>query len=167
MFVYLYQFKCIPALPNMPLFCFKVETFLRPHNIPYDSCESWTVRGKRGFVPFIKLYGEKILDSQITFEHLKNHYDINDDLTPEEFAICYHKVLDYSVYMFSPQVFGCDLPPFVIAMIARIFVGRFKKRLDFQGYGIFIHSEIQIVLENNLPSLEILLRDKKFFVVKN
>uniref|UniRef100_A0A0N5BT98 Glutathione S-transferase n=1 Tax=Strongyloides papillosus TaxID=174720 RepID=A0A0N5BT98_STREA len=177
--VYVYQLKRIASLPNFSPFCLKVETFLRAYSIPYKSIESWAAKGPRRMVPYIELNGKKISDSQIILDYLKDHYDIKDNLTPEEYSICravermvegstfyamqYHKVIDNAVSMFNPPVFGYKLPPSEIKLITRKIVRRFKKRTEGQGYWKFTHSEIQTVLENDLRALEVLLGDKKFF----
>lgn len=67
----LFQFPPAWGLPNASVYCMRLETFLRIHELPYDV--KYVVnpaRGPKGKLPFVKLDGAIYADSEIIMSRL-------------------------------------------------------------------------------------------------
>lgn len=76
--VYLHTFPTVPHVYNISPFAIKVESFLRISKVPYEMV--YTAKfGKKGQIPYVKLNGKEIDDSNVIIPELKRHFEVDID----------------------------------------------------------------------------------------
>lgn len=73
--VILHMHPPVKTLPTTSMFCMKLETYMRMHNIPYESHYGYKV-GKNGKVPWIEYKGERVCDSNAIVDFLNKQFEI-------------------------------------------------------------------------------------------
>lgn len=76
--VYLHTFPTVPHVYNISPFAIKVEGFLRLSNIPYEMVYTMKL-GSKGQIPYVRLNGEEIGDSNVIIPQLKQHFNVDID----------------------------------------------------------------------------------------
>jgi len=74
----LYTFPIVPHAYNISPFAIKVESFLRVYGIPYEMVYT-SQFGKKGQIPYVKLNGEEIDDSNVIIPRLREHFSIKSE----------------------------------------------------------------------------------------
>jgi len=72
--IHLYQFAPVWGIPNLSVFCVKLETYLRMANLSYEKHSTVPFKAPKGKLPFIEDQGNKIADSRFIIDYLKKTY---------------------------------------------------------------------------------------------
>lgn len=169
--VILYQFPRASYTPSMSPFAMKLETWLRAADINYKN-QFGMQRGRKGLIPFIKLNGEQVDDSQSCIEYLNNIYEVDLDsyLTAEQRAISHlvNKLCDDSLlwcgvasqrFIRNPN--GAKDNDFPLIGYWN-FQYRVGKVLNIIGYGRHSDDELFHRVKKDLNAIETLIGGKKY-----
>lgn len=178
----LYQFPPIWGLPNASTFCCKVETYLRMADIPYEICSMRDPRkAPKGKLPFIKIDGQTIPDSEFIIDHLINKYgdslDKNLTETQKAFSLLLENIFAERLYWImcylrwqdekgwakvKKPFFGhlSGLAGFLVPIIVR---QQMKKTLYRQGIGRHHPEEVCHLGYKTLDALALVLGENKYF----
>lgn len=181
--IQLYQFPTFWDLPNLSVFCMKVETYLRMVKLPFEVIPtSNPQKGPKGKLPYIR-EGEKVLaDSSFIIADLKQRYGdpLDGHLSPQQKALGFalQRLLEehlYWVLLYSrwinPSSFAVlkqmlfGNMPFPIKTIFPLLVQK-KMRSALYQQGIGRHSEADIYhmgLED-LSVISTLLKESSFLL---
>ncbi|MGB6086488.1 Tom37 metaxin N-terminal-like domain-containing protein [Parvibaculum sp.] len=80
----------LKGTPNPSQFCVKLEAVFRLAGVPYEICpEMNPATGPKGKLPFIEFEGERVGDSALILDYLKEKIglDLDDGLTSSERAL--------------------------------------------------------------------------------
>lgn len=179
----LYQFPPVWGLPNASPFCMRVENFLRMTALPYDVKYLRDPRkAPKGKLPFVKIDGQIIADSEIIIDNLKQKTNnlLDKDLTEEQKALgqliedslCDH-LYWLLVYMRWQDDLGWkQIKPayfshlkglqkyFVPALVRKQTI----KQLYAQGIGRHKREEVIAMGYKTIDALAIILGSKKYFL---
>ena len=168
--------------PNPSSFCLKLETALRlagvPHQVWYETDPR---NGPKGKLPFIELEGERIGDSALILERLKNQLgiDLDRDLSEAERAQSHmlQRTIDerlYWVVVHSRWIDDANWPvvkklffdglPFPLSQIVPR-MARKSVRATLAAHGIGRHTveELYALGAQDLAAMAAMLGDKPFF----
>jgi glutathione S-transferase len=88
--------------PNLSPFCIKLECYLRMAKLPYDVAAADPRRAPKGKIPYVRMDGEVMGDSQLIIERLESHAanKLDANLTREQRAIGHavQRMLDEAYY---------------------------------------------------------------------
>lgn len=179
----LFQFHPIWGLPNASPFCMKLETYLRMAKIPYESKYINNPQtAPKGKLPFIKLDGVVLPDSELIIAELKNRFGdaLDETLSKEKKALAV--LIDiifterlYWIEMFlrwqddagwkvtNDTMFG-GLPFFLKFFIPKMIRKKMFKTLNSQGMGRHSYDEVVGLGIKTLNGLADFLDDKPFFL---
>lgn len=182
----LYQFARTWGIPNLSVFCAKVETYLRMNKLPYEIVETLPLKGPRGKLPYLEDNGHKLSDSRLIVNYLKARYGDNDKalLSAEQQGIAtgYQRLLEEHLYwagMFTrwnyteenwqvnkQAIFG-GLPPIARDLAAEIYRMKIKSQIKGHGMGQLRHEEIFELGKEDIDSLADFLGNKPYFMGDN
>lgn len=99
----LFQFPPAWGLPNASVYCMRLETFLRIHEIPYEvKYVRNPTRAPKGKLPFVKLDGEILADSEVIIgrllENMTNPIDSKYDKDDLALGVLVEGILCDKVY---------------------------------------------------------------------
>ncbi|SDH62612.1 glutathione S-transferase C-terminal domain-containing protein [Pseudomonas panipatensis] len=178
----LFQFPPAFNVPNISPFCLKLETFLRLAGLEYHVQHVMDPRkGPKGKLPFIKVDGEVIADSEVIIQALQRRYaldlDAGLDARGRGWAVAITRLCDqhlapllvYFRWIDGPgwkQVapvllrgIPAPLRPLLGALVRR------KIRGQLAGVGLMAHSRDELLefAQRDLEALDGLLGDVPFF----
>ncbi|ARG96975.1 glutathione S-transferase family protein [Legionella micdadei] len=178
----LYQFPGIWGLPNASPFCLKVETYLRMAEIPF---EIRFVRDPRkapkGKLPFIKIDGKTLADSEMIIDYLKRKFGdfLDRNLNKEQkaltvildntFAERLYWIMVYMRWQYEPnwpvvkKAFFDKMPALSKLVIPTVVRKNILKTLYSQGIGRHKYEEILEMGYRTLDAIADLLGEKKYF----
>jgi glutathione S-transferase len=179
----LYQFPPVWGLPNASPFCMRVENFLRMTALPYDVKYVRDPRkAPKGKLPFIKIDGQIIADSEIIIDNLKLKTNdlLDKGLNAEQKALgvlientlCEH-LYWFLVYMRWQDDAGwlqikstyfnhlTGLEKFLIPSLVRKST---VKQLYSQGLGRHAREEVLTMGYKTIDALAEILGTKKYFL---
>lgn len=179
----LYQFARTWGIPNLSVFCVKVETYLRMNKLPYQIVETLPLKAPRGKLPYIEDNGYKFSDSRLILNYLKAAYGDKDKacLTPEEQGIskACQRLLEEHLYWIGmvsrwnytdenwqttkQAIFGV-LPPVAHDLAAAIYRRKIKAQIKGHGIGRLTHEEIFELGREDIDSLADFLGSKPYFM---
>ncbi len=178
----LHQFARVWDTPNLSPFCCKVETYLRMTGVPYRVADSVPPSAPKGKLPYITDDGEKIADSRLIIEYLRDrhHVDLDQPLSPAERAqsTAFQRMIEDDLHwamMWSRWVqphnwqankraiFG-RFPPVLRDSVAGYARRRVRKQIRGQGLATNTESELFHLGKKDLTALSDFLADKPFFV---
>jgi len=179
----LYQFARTWGIPNLSSFCVKIETYLRINKLPYEIVEALPLKAPRGKLPFIEDEGNKIPDSRLIVNYLKDKYGDSDkkllSLEQQAIAKAYERLLEEHLYWVAivsrwhytdenwqtnkQAIFG-GLPPVVRDLVAAMTRRKFKGQIIGHGIGRLMHEEIFGLGKEDIDSLANFLGDKPYFM---
>lgn len=180
--IILYQFPGVWGLPNTSPFCFKMETYLRAAEIPYEIRFIMNPRTcPKGKLPFIKIDNKTISDSEIIIDYLKGKFgDILDKKLDKEqkslsvvldntfserlyWIILYMRWQHEANWVHVKEGFFGKLPTFTKMFVSRIVRKNTIKSLYFQGIGRHSYDEVLEIGYKTLDAIAVFLGDKKYF----
>lgn len=177
----LFQFPASFNLPNPSPFCLKVETWLRMAGVPYQVNTIVDPRkAPKGKLPFIKLDGQIIADSEIilrtlrgTGSDLDSHLDVvgrarglcitrlcDEHLAP--LLMYFRWVEDEGWAQIRPVFFG-KLPAPLQLFVPRMIRNQTRQALRAQGLGRHTPDELLSFAREDLQALSSLLGESAFF----
>jgi glutathione S-transferase len=179
----LHQFPRTWGIPNLSVFCVKVETYLRINKLPYEIVESLPLKGPRGKLPYLVDEGRKLSDSRLILNYLKTKYGNNDQalLSLEQQAIstAYQRLLEEHLYWagmvtrwnYSEEnwqtnklaIFG-GLPPVARDLAAALYRMKIKSQIKGHGMGRLNHEEMFGLAKEDIDSLANFLANKSYFM---
>lgn len=181
--IILYQFPSIWNLPNASPFCLKLETYLRMVDLPYEIRFVQDPRkGPKGKLPCISLDGEKIADSELIIDLLKEKYgDVLDkNITEKQRALMslldsafadrlywimlYFRWQDELGWLSVKQGFFTRLPFLTHLFLPNLLRKSMKKSLYLQGYGRHNREELLQMAHKTLDAIVIILGQNKYFL---
>jgi glutathione S-transferase len=183
--IQLHQFARTWGIPNLSVFCVKVETYLRMNKLPHEIIDSLPLKGPRGKLPFIEDDGRKLSDSRLILNYLKTTYGDPDKelLTPEEQGIAkaYQRLLEEHLYWIDmvtrwdyteenwqtikQAIFG-GLPPIARDLAASLYRIKIKSQIKGHGIGRLTHEEMFELGKEDIDSLADFLGSKAYFMGK-
>ncbi len=178
----LHQFSPNWGIPNASPFCMKLETYLRmaeiPHAVVYEDTLDKAPKQK---MPYIEDEGQKIGDSNLIIEYLKEKYGDRTDahLSPSDqgISLAMRRLIDenlywcmvYSRWMDEPNwsitraAYFDKLPPVVKQILPGVLRKGVLKSLEGHGMGKHTRDEIYGIGCRDLIALSGFLSDKPFF----
>ena len=178
----LYQFAPVWGIPNLGVFCSKIETGLRIAGLNYETKSTLPVTAPKGKLPYVDDDGKCVGDSRFIVEHLKDHYslDLDEGLSLQQRAIsnAFQRLIEddlYWVMMYSrwsqphnwpinkKAIFG-NLPFGVRGLVATMVRRQIRKQIWGQGMGRHSENEIFQLGKQDLTSLSDFLADKPYFM---
>lgn len=179
----LYQFAGVWGLPNASPFCLKLETYLRMIDLPYESRIIADPRkSPKKKLPFVRIDGQTISDSELIIEYLKEKYgDLLDrDLTPEQKAtavlldntfaervywlIVYFRWQQNEGWKHLKKDYFAHLPAYLKIFLPTLVRKGVVKSLNHQGTGRHTSQEVLVMATRTLNAIAIILGDKKYFM---
>ncbi len=181
----LYQFARTWGIPNLSVFCVKVETYLRMNKLPHEIVETLPLKGPRGKLPYLEDEGNKLSDSRLIVNYLKEKYGDTDKtlLTPEQqgLAKAYQRLLEEHLYWIGmvtrwnyteenwqtnkQAIFG-GLPPIAHDLAAATYRVKIKSQIKGHGIGRLTHEEMFELGKEDIDSLADFLGSKAYFMGK-
>ena len=178
----LHQFARTWGIPNLSVFCVKVETYLRMNKLPYEIVVPLPLKGPRGKLPYLEDDGRKLSDSRLIVNYLKEKYGDPDKalLTPEQqgIATAYQRLLEEHLYWIgmvtrwnyteanwqtNKQAIFNGLPPIARDLAASIYRTKIKSQIKGHGMGRLTHEEMFDLGREDIDSLADFLGDKPYF----
>jgi glutathione S-transferase len=171
----------LKGTPNPSQFCVKLEAVFRLAGVPHEICpETNPAAGPKGKLPFIEFEGERIGDSALILEYLKEKIglDLDDGLDASERALSHmiERVVEERLYWVivhsrwidnwaqtKEAIFGKGLPfplSYFVPNAARKSV---RSALNGHGLGRHTGQEIYALGARDLAALSALLDEKPFF----
>jgi glutathione S-transferase len=163
-------------------FCLKIETYCRLAHIPFLPVTTWPFRAPLGKLPFIEVDGERIPDSGLIIEYLKQRYGdpLDSGLQPEQrakghlirrtceeslyFALLHSRWIEATGWqVIQPALFG-SLPIVARDTVASFARRAMKRALHGQGYGRHSTAAIHALGAADLAALAALLAEVPFAV---
>lgn len=148
----------------------KLETWLKATGIKYQNQFGMT-RGSKGLIPFIKLNGHVVEDSQKCIEYLTEIYqiDMNAHLTDEQRALSRLIIklcddsLKWTMAMFRFVLYENKMDADALPLLAYWNFGyRIDKAAKFAGYGM-TRDELFLNGKKDLDALNVLVGENKYF----
>lgn len=178
-----YQFGPAWGLPDASPFCIKLELWLKMAGIEYRSViDGDTRKAPKGKIPYIKLDGETLGDSELIIEHLKNKFGdaVDSDLTPAQQAQSHliTRMMHDSLYwvllhcrwvedagwsQVRAALFG-GMPKPLQLLVPPLIRRGLIKTVDGQGLGRHSRDERMQFARNDIDALDTLLGDREFFL---
>ena len=167
--------------PNPGPFCVKLETALRLAGVPYETCHvTRPDQGPKGKIPYVEIDGERIGDSTLILERLKETrgVDLDAHLSPRERAqsLALQRMLEEHLYFIL--VYSRWIEPTNWEKIRKLFFGNMPlplrlivprmahkgtaEKLYGQGIGRHTRDEIYAFGARDLDALSEVLGDKPF-----
>lgn len=178
----LYQFPPIWGLPNASPFCLKLETYLRMAELPYEIKKvSNPAKAPKGKLPYIRLDGQLIADSDIIIDYLKARFGdkLDKKLTREHqglstlvsstlsgefyWQMLYMRWKNDAGWAQVNKAFFASMPFYLRAIIPRLLRKRVINALKIQGMGRLTEHEVLHQGYKTLDALAALMGDMKFF----
>jgi glutathione S-transferase len=179
----LHQFPRTWGIPNLSVFCVKVETYLRINKLPYEIVESLPLKGPRGKLPYLVDEGHKLSDSRLILNYLKTKYGDNDQallsLEQQGIAKAYQRLLEEHLYWsgmvtrwnYSEEnwqttkqaIFG-GLPPVARDLAAVLYRMKIKSQIKGHGMGRLNLDEMFGLAKEDIDSLANFLANKTYFM---
>ncbi len=178
----LYQFAPAWGLPNPSSFCFKVETYLRMANLPYEIVLGDLTKAPKGKLPYIEDNGKVIADSNFILDYLKSTYGnpLDAHLTQSETAIAlamkrlieenlywgivYSRWVEPENWEITKRTFFGEFPPVLRSLIPVLARKSMFKSLNGHGIGKHDAAEVYQIGIADLTALSHFLADKPFFM---
>jgi glutathione S-transferase len=179
----LYQFPPSFGLPNASPFCLKLETYLHMAELPFTVVGSNAMKNApKGKMPYIEDQGQKIGDSNLVIQYLKDTYGdrLDDHLTPTEKAmsLAIGRMIDENLYWtivhsrwMEPiaweqvkREYFSEIPPVLRSIIPELLRKSVRKSLDGHGMGRHSNPEIYQIGCADIQALSDILGDKPFFM---
>ncbi|MEQ1545260.1 glutathione S-transferase family protein [Methyloglobulus sp.] len=180
-----HQFARTWGIPNLSVFCVKVETYLRMNKLPHKIAETLPLKGPRGKLPYIEDDGRKLSDSRLILNYLRATYGDSDQefLSPEQksIATAYQRLLEEHLYwvdmitrwnyteenwqIIKQAIFG-GLPPIARDLAATIYRVKIKSQIKGHGIGRLTYEEIFELGKEDIDSLAKFLGNKPYFMGK-
>ncbi len=178
-----YQFGPAWGLPDASPFCVKLELWLKMAGIEYRSViDGDTRKAPKGKIPYIKLDGETLGDSEFIIEHLKTKYgdSVDGDLSAEQQALSHliTRMMHDSLYWVllhcrwveasgwqevRPALFG-SLPKPLQMIVPPLIRRSLIKSMHGQGIGRHSRDERMQLGRNDIDALDTLLGDQTYFL---
>lgn len=178
--VVLHQFPPSKNVPNLSMFCLKVETFLRLHKVPYENQYGWKA-GRKGKLPWIEYKDDKVVDSHSIVDYLNEKFELNKDneLTADQhalghvitttleentyFAHLYHRyIIDFGeAKKLMSQTSGGGL---AFNLNAKMIQRKIRSYLHGQGMGRHAPEEVYEIAQKDLKAVSVLLGEKDFLL---
>lgn len=181
--VTLYQPPTRPwATGNLSPFCIKLETYLRIAQIPYKLGKFARGDAPKGKIPYVRLDGKLMGDSQLVIEELErrlvaeNKPALDAGLSPHDaalaqvtrrtieegsyFNVAYLRWSDDAGFAAVREEFKKLMPGFVASLIRR----ELRKKLDGQGTGRHSHDEVMAMGAADFDAIAELLGDRPYFL---
>ncbi len=172
----------LAGIPNPGPFCIKLEAALRLAGVPYETVhEPRPNKAPKRQMPFVEIDGERMGDSTLVLEHLKETQGIDLDayLTPVEKAQSHALqrmieerlivVLAYARWIepenwakLRPAFFG-SMPFPLRLFMPELIRKRVRQSFIAQGTGRHTREEIYAFGAADLDAMSMLLGDKPFF----
>jgi len=167
--------------PNPGPFCVKLETALRLAGVQYETCHvTRPDQGPKGKIPYVEIEGERIGDSTLILERLKETrgIDLDAHLSPRERAQSHalQRMLEERLY--TILVYSRWIEPTNWEKIRKLFFGNMPlplrlivprkahkgtvEKLHSQGIGRHKRDEIYAFGAKDLDALSEVLGDKPF-----
>jgi glutathione S-transferase len=168
--------------PNMSPFCAKLETYLRMAEIPYQPGKFARGDAPKGKVPYIRLDGELLGDSQLVIEELERRLakagkqPLDAGLSPRDAALArtIRRMIEEAGYFIGLRMrwdteagyaatraeFKKFIPGFVVPIIRR----ELRKRLQGQGTGRHSIEEVHTMGAADWDAIATLLGDQPFML---
>lgn len=167
--------------PNVSPFCAKLETYLRIAEVPYSTAKFGRGEAPNGKIPYIRIDGALLGDSQLILEELERRRvadgkpALDAGLTPHELALArvtrrmleeaFHYTMIYARWKTNDgfarvrEAFTF-VPGFVMPFVRRAMV----KKIGQQGTGLHAEADVMAMGARDLESVSELLGDKPFFL---
>jgi len=178
----LYQFPGVWGLPNTSPFCLKLETYLRMAEIPYEIHFVMNPkRSPKGKLPYIKIDGKVIADSELIIDYLKGKFGdpLDKTLDKEQKALTilldntfserlywimmYMRWQDEQGWSYIREAFFAKLSTFAKLLIPGMVRKDTQKALYLQGTGRHSFDEILQMGFKTLDAIATILAEKKYF----
>lgn len=165
---------------NLSPFCIKLETYLRITEIPYQLGKLTRTGAPRGKVPYVRLDGKVMGDSQLVIEALERRLvaegrpALDGGLSPRDAALARiaRRAIEEGFYFNLVYLrweiddgfaavrdeFKKLVPGFVAALIRR----QMRKKLDGQGTGRHSHDEVMAIGAADFDAIAELLGDRPY-----
>ncbi|MBO3276286.1 glutathione S-transferase family protein [Pseudomonas schmalbachii] len=178
----LFQFPPAFNVPNISPFCLKLETFLRLAGLEYQVKHlSDPSKGPKGKLPFIKVDGETIADTEIIIRDLQQRYafdlDAGLDARGRGWAVAITRLCDEHLVRLlvhfrwledegwnqvSPVLFSA-LPAPARPLVGGLVRRKVRKQLNASGLGAHSRDELLAFARADLDALDGLLGDVPYF----
>jgi len=168
--------------PNLSPFCAKLECYLRMAEIPYKPAAFGRTEAPKGKMPYVRLDGRLIGDSQLIIEELERRlaaegkHPLDEGLSARDAAIAqlvrrtleeafyfiamYERWKTDGGYAIQRQEFKKFVPGFIIPFIRRNLV----QKLHHQGTGRHTYEEMTAIGKRDIDALAELLGDRPYLV---
>jgi glutathione S-transferase len=168
--------------PNLSPFCAKLECYLRMADIPYKPGRFGRGESPKGKIPYIKLDGQLMGDSQLIIEELERRLakegkrPLDEGLSRRDQAIArlvrrtleeaYYFIAVYARwktdegYKIQREEFGKFVPKIIVPLIRR----DLHKKLHHQGTGRHTYEEVVAMGAADLDAVAELLGDRPFLL---
>jgi glutathione S-transferase len=171
----------LKGTPNPSQFCVKLEAVFRLAGVPYEICpEMNPATGPKGKLPFIEFEGERVGDSALILDYLKEKIglDLDDGLTSSERALSHmiERLVEERLYWVivhsrwidnwtqtKAAIFGNTLFFPLSYFIPNAARKSIRRALVGHGLGRHTREEIYQFGARDLAALSVLLGDKPFF----
>lgn len=177
----LFQFPPAWGLPNASVYCMRLETFLRIHELPYEvKYVRNPARAPKGKLPFVKLDGEILADSEMIMSRLLTTIanPVDDKFDKETLALgtLVEQVLCERLYWLmlytrwqhetgwqnTKTLFFKNLPWWIKWYVPHKVRKKMLQSLYAQGMGRHSSEEVMGMLRRTFDALSIRLGDKPY-----